>query len=93
MIPWLAIGIYFLLSAILSSIIGLDARQRGLKKEDVYGWTLLSFIFSILAMILYLVVVAPKPVLRAYCLRCGKPIQIGWKVCPNCGQELQRKLS
>jgi len=93
MIPWLAIGIYFLLSAILSSIIGLDAQQRGLKKEDVYEWTVLTCIFSIMAMILYLVVVAPKPVLRAYCLRCGKPIQIEWKVCPYCGQERQRKLS
>jgi len=93
MLPWLLIGIYFLFSAILSSIIGFDAQQRGLKREDVYGWTVLTFIFSILTIILYLVVVAPKPVLRAYCPRCGKPIQIEWKVCPYCGQELQRKLS
>jgi len=93
MFPWLLIGIYFAFSAILSSIIGFDAQRRGLRKEDVYGWTVLTFIFSILSMILYLVVVAPKPVLRAYCPRCAKPIQIEWKVCPYCGQELQRKLS
>jgi hypothetical protein len=93
MIPWLLIGIYLLFSFILSSIIGFDAQRRGLKKEDVYGWAVLTFIFSIFAMILYLVVIAPKPVLRAYCPRCGKPIQMEWKVCPNCGQGLQRKLS
>ncbi len=92
MSPWLAVGVYFLFSAILSSIIGFNAQQRGLKKEDVYGWMILAFIFSILALVLYIIVISSKPTLRAYCPKCGKPIQMEWKACPHCGQKLKREV-
>ena len=84
MIPWTVIAIYFLCSAILGLVIGSDAQRKGLKQEDVYGWTALTFIFSLLALLLYLVVIVPKPMIQASCPRCSKPIQPDWRICPYC---------
>jgi len=92
MFPWFAIGIYFLISTTILLIIGFDAQHRGLKKEDVYGWMILAFIFSILALVLYIILICSKPILRAYCPKCGKPIRIEWKACPYCGQKLKREV-
>jgi hypothetical protein len=29
---------------------------------------------------------APQP--QAACSHCGKPLQLGWKACPHCGEKL-----